>query len=244
MYVYNANIVQYSLTYVYSVNIIWVAIMIAVSRPYHHGDLRQVLLTAALTQIEAEGVASFSLRALARLAGVSAAAPYRHFDSKRTLLAALAQQGFEGLGQRLVLARDAETGPNERLLAIGLAYIEFAVSNPTNYHLMFGSVIDDFSEYNGLRTAADDGFSIVLELLRELIEAGGGGGLGLNILGGATWSAVHGIASLQISDMRTGLYQHEPLVSGEPGPIVSVEALRADTLGALRVLLSGLLVKG
>ncbi len=141
-----------------------------------------------------------------------------------------------------MLARDAETGPNERLLAIGLAYVEFAVANPTSYHLMFGSVIDDFSEYNGLRTAADDGFSIVLGLLRELVEAGGGGGLDLNILGGATWSVVHGIASLQISDMRTSLYQHEPLVSGEPGPIPSVEALRADTSGALRLLLSGLLV--
>ena len=123
---------QYSLTYVCSVNILWVASMTAGSRPYHHGDLRQVLLAAALTQIEAEGVASLSLRALARLAGVSAAAPYRHFDSKRTLLAALAQQGFEGLGRQLMLARDAETGPNERLLAIGLAYVEFAVANPTS----------------------------------------------------------------------------------------------------------------
>ncbi len=211
------------------------------SRPYHHGDLRQVLLAAALTQIEAEGMASLSLRALARFAGVSAAAPYRHFDSKRTLLAALAQQGFEGLRRRLILARDAETGPNERFLAIGLAYVEFAVDNPTSYHLMFGSVIDDFSEYSGLRAAADDSFSIVLGLLRELIEAGGGAGQDLDILGGATWSAVHGIASLQISDMRTAVYKHEPLVTGEPGPIPSVEALRANTQGALQLLLSGVL---
>lgn len=215
--------------------------MTSASRPYHHGDLRQVLLSAALTQIEAEGVASLSLRALARVAGVSAAAPYRHFDSKRTLLAALAQQGFEGLGQQLILARDAQSGPNDRFLAVALAYIEFAVVHPTSYHLMFGSVIDDFSEYQGLRVAADDTFGIVLGLLRDLVAAGGGGGLDLDTLGGAAWSAVHGIASLQISDMRTDVYQHEPLVAGEPGPIPSVEALRADTAGALRLLLSGLL---
>lgn len=215
--------------------------MTSASRPYHHGDLRQVLLAAALSQIEAEGMASLSLRALARLAGVSAAAPYRHFDSKRTLLAALAQQGFEGLGQRLILARDAKTGINERFLAISLAYVEFAVDNPTSYHLMFGSVIDDFSEYSGLRTAADDSFGIVVGLLRELIEAGGGGGLSLDILGGATWSAVHGIASLRISDTLTDVSHQEPAVQGEPGPITSVEALRADTSGALRLLLSGVL---
>lgn len=217
--------------------------MSASSRPYHHGDLRQVLLAAALQQIEAEGVASLSLRALARFAGVSAAAPYRHFDSKRTLLAALAQQGFEDLEQALVQARDAECNANDRFVATGMAYVNYAVENPTSYHLMFGSVIHDFSEYQGLRTAADASFDIVLGLLRELVAAGGGSGLSLDVLGGATWSAVHGIASLRISVMSTSLYSHEPLVAGEPGPIPSVEALRADTQGALRLLLSGLMVK-
>lgn len=216
--------------------------MSASSRPYHHGDLRQVLLATALQQIEAEGIASLSLRALARLAGVSAAAPYRHFDSKRTLLAALAQQGFEELEQDLIRARDAQSTSNDRFLATGLAYVNYAVENPTSYHLMFGSVIDDFSEYQGLRLAADSSFDIVLGLLRELVAAGVGGGLSLDALGGATWSAVHGIASLRISVMSTSLYQHEPLVAGEHGPIPSVEALRADTQGALRLLLSGLLV--
>lgn len=215
--------------------------MTGASRPYHHGDLRQVLLAAALSQIEAEGMASLSLRALARLAGVSAAAPYRHFDSKRTLLAALAQQGFEGLGQQLILARDAQTGSNERFLAVGLAYVEFAVANPTSYHLMFGSVIDDFSEYDGLRISAEDSFSVLLGLLRELIEAGGGGDLSLDVLGGATWSAVHGIASLRISNTLTEVDRHNSLAVGESGPITSVEALRADTSGALRLLLSGVL---
>lgn len=210
-------------------------------RPYHHGDLRQVLLVAALTQIESEGVASLSLRALARLAGVSAAAPYRHFDSKRTLLAALAQQGFEGLQQRLILARDAKTGPNERFLAVGLAYVEFAVENPTSYHLMFGSVIDDFSEYSDLRTAADDSFGIVLGLLGELMEVGGGGGQDLDVQGGATWAAVHGIASLRISDTLRAVDGNKPSATAEHGPIISVEALRADTSGALNLLLSGLL---
>lgn len=216
--------------------------MSALSRPYHHGDLHQALMVAALAQIEAEGVASLSLRALARVAGVSAAAPYRHFDSKRALLAALAQQGFEGLARRVVVTSDAQASPNERLLAISMTYVNFAIENPTSYHLMFGSVIDDFSEYEGLRNAADHSFSILLDLLRELVAHGGGGGLDLDTLGGVTWSAVHGIASLHISDMRMELYKHQPLVSGEHGPIPSVEALRADVEGALRLLLSGLMV--
>ena len=210
---------------------------------YHHGGLREALLSAALAKIEHDGLAQLSLRALARDIGVSPTAPYRHFDSKRGLLAALAQRGFESLAVELRSVIDPTQDVDQRLLALGIGYIEFAVVNPTSYHLMFGSVIDDFSEYQELQTSADGVFAILLRLLTELIADGGGGGLDLDTLGGTIWSAVHGVASLQISDLGRELYRHVPLPPNASGPIPSVEALRTDTEGALRLLLRGALLR-
>lgn len=208
---------------------------------YHHGDLRQVLLEAALEQIAAQGVAKLSLRSLAREAGVTATAPYRHFDSKRGLLAALAQRGFEELGARMAAALIRSQPLEARLLALGETYIDFATANPTTYHLMFGSVIDDFSEYEALQTAADESFAILSDLLQEVLDSGGGNGLDLDVLGGVTWSAMHGIASLVISGITADLYRHRPLPPTGSGPVRSVDALRRNSSAALATLLRGIL---
>lgn len=116
-------------------------------RGYHHGDLRETLLADALESIAEHGVEQLSLRALARRAGVSPTAPYRHFPSKRCLLAALMTRGFQRLEQAVRAGSDAADGdPYERLLGAGRGYLSFARDNPTAYDLMFSSVLDDFSE--------------------------------------------------------------------------------------------------
>ena len=78
---------------------------------YHHGNLRRVLLDSALAMVEKEGPHGVSLRAVARLAGVSPAAPYRHFSGKEGLLAAAAEEGFRALEQKMDSASQAPTGP-------------------------------------------------------------------------------------------------------------------------------------
>src|SRR5689334_23769031 len=94
----------------------------AESRPYHHGDLRRALVDAARRLLEAEGPTALSLRAVAREAGVSPAAPYHHFKDKAELLDAVAQEGWEMLEQFMAQAK-ANTQGRQQLTALGIAYV-------------------------------------------------------------------------------------------------------------------------
>ncbi|MFZ4895433.1 TetR/AcrR family transcriptional regulator [Plantibacter sp. Mn2098] len=111
-------------------------------QPYHHGNLRSTLLEAAAASIERDGVDALSLRQLARDAGVSHAAPSRHFRDKRALLDALAEDGFNRLADTLEHAVAGEaTTPREmrsRFDALASSYVSFALAQPTLLTLMFG----------------------------------------------------------------------------------------------------------
>ena len=110
---------------------------LAEARPYHHGDLRRALVEAGRRLLEAEGGSDLSLRAVAREAGVSPAAPYHHFRDKSELLDALALQGWDQLGEEMQAAlSEAEPGQN-RLVTLGVAYVRFCRMNPAIYRVMF-----------------------------------------------------------------------------------------------------------
>src|SRR5689334_19621575 len=102
-------------------------------RSYHHGDLHSALLLTAGKMLEKEGLEALTLREVARRAGVSHSAPYRHFAEREALLAALAAEGFERLGA--AQRKAAEAGG---LRAMGEAYVAFALENPQRFRLMFG----------------------------------------------------------------------------------------------------------
>lgn len=204
-------------------------------RSYHHGDLRETLLEAALADIQANGTERLSLRALARQAGVSATAPYRHFPSKRCLLAALITRGFRALGVAVTEARDrAGDDPEDQLLAAGLAYVAFARGNPTSYHLMFSTVVGDFSEYDELKEAAEAPYSVVLNIIEALLERPGAPQMSVAQAGGVLWAGVHGLSSLLLfgSDRKPA--------SGELTPLASLARLQQDPEAALRLLMRGL----
>src|SRR5712692_6190825 len=97
------------------------------TKRYHHGDLPRALLDAALRIVEMQGTAALTLRAAARLAGVSQAAPYRHFANKEAILAAVAEDGFRSLMAAMRHAVGAVgDSPLARLRAVGLGYVTFA----------------------------------------------------------------------------------------------------------------------
>src|SRR5947207_14518508 len=98
----------------------------AEARPYHHGDLRRALIDAARRILETEGPAALSLRAVAREAGVSPAAPYHHFKDKSQLLEAVAHEGWVALDVALSAARAQAPDRRERRTGLGVAYIRFA----------------------------------------------------------------------------------------------------------------------
>jgi AcrR family transcriptional regulator len=113
--------------------------------PYHHGDLKNALVSAAVKHIERHGQATFSLREAARDVGVSANAAYRHFDDKAALLLAASAHGFDLLGKHMLQAMVAsshecsdERASVRAFKAIGRAYIEFAAAKPALFQLMFG----------------------------------------------------------------------------------------------------------
>jgi AcrR family transcriptional regulator len=104
---------------------------------YHHGNLRAVLMAVAEDAVRGGGIATFSLRDAARQAGVTPGAVYKHFSSKGALLGALAAHGFDLLGQRVAEAQSI-ANHNDRLAAVGLAYVAFAADEPNLFSLMFG----------------------------------------------------------------------------------------------------------
>ena len=110
-------------------------------RPYHHGDLRRAIVTAALDILRETQSIEFSLRELARRAGVSHNAPYKHFADKRDLLAAVSAAGFEALVKRMGVEAKKSAPPRAQLIAMLRAYIRLGVENPALYKLMFGGYL-------------------------------------------------------------------------------------------------------
>ena len=106
---------------------------------YHHGDLRNALIQAALELIAAHGVEGFTLRDCAKQAGVSVAAPYRHFDDKDDLLAAVAADCIQRLGEAMDRAVEAagDADPLTVFRATGIAYVRFAVEHPAHFRVMY-----------------------------------------------------------------------------------------------------------
>jgi AcrR family transcriptional regulator len=109
--------------------------------PYHHGDLRRAIVRAALEILSETQSAEFSLRELARRAGVSHNAPYKHFADKRELLAAVSTAGFELLTRRMSNEIAKHSNARAQLFAILRAYIQHGEENPALYRLMFGGYL-------------------------------------------------------------------------------------------------------
>lgn len=111
-------------------------------RPYHHGDLQRAVVSAALEILSETQSTEFSLRELARRAGVSHNAPYKHFADKRDLLAAVSAAGFDLLAKSLSEASRGKSSARTRLMAMARSHVRHGVENPALYRLMFGGYLN------------------------------------------------------------------------------------------------------
>ena len=167
---------------------------------YHHGDLASALMDAAIKRIAQEGVDKLSLRAVARDLGVSQTAPYRHFNDKSHLLNVLAQQGFERLAQTSQDAADQYEGQTlPAIMALGMAYIQFAQQHPEHYRLMFGSkTYHECHDDHALHKSSLSSFSVVLEQASLGVARGDLIQQDPMLLARSCWAKVHGISMLLI----------------------------------------------
>lgn len=130
---------------------------LAERRGYHHGNLREALIEAAKRLIGERGPAGFTLSDAAKLAGVSPAAPYRHFKDRQALLREVAKQGFDALARRLKAATAVAPPGGEGFFAMGRAYLAFAREEPAFYAAMFNT--GQHEEHSG--AGEDPGFSML-----------------------------------------------------------------------------------
>ncbi len=184
-------------------------------RPYHHGDLRRALILAAERILEREGPQALSLRAVAREAGVSPAAPYHHFKDKSDLLNAIAEAGFEALGEAIKGAVAADT--EAKMHTMGVAYVKFARENPALYRVMY----DCSRAQDGMpdKTHGEGGGFHLVE--QAMIRAGidPSNQVDLKLWCISAWCSAHGVAEM------VGFAQFKPMIDELGGEDRFIEEL-------------------
>jgi AcrR family transcriptional regulator len=169
-------------------------------KSYHHGDLRLTLIAAAEEELAEKGLEAFSLRGCAKRAGVSHAAPAHHFKDADALLSALAAEGFDRLRVSMTTAMaGAQGGLEDKFVASGVGYVDFACANPALFHLMFGSRRPDH-EHPPLSDAGGSAFGVLTGNILAMTgrDYATDPAAGEDVI--AAWAMVHGLSELLIGD--------------------------------------------
>lgn len=144
------------------------------ARGYHHGDLRQALVTSGLALIEKDGAEALSVREVARRAGVSSAAPFRHFPSRIALMTAIAEEAMRRFHGEFVkaLEKAPKDDPLARFRAIGIAYLRWAFRNPTHFQILSDRTLFDFEGAGELRRQDQEIRAAMEEAVQAAIDRG------------------------------------------------------------------------
>lgn len=176
------------------------------ARPYHHGDLRQALVDAAIHILREEGPDGLTLRAVARAAGVSQAAPYRHFKDRRALVGAVAEDGFRRLGSAMAPRSSKKSSPpnaGEALRQLAVQYVRFAHAHPAEYRVMFGEELAPGAENPELRASSRAVFDLLSGGIaalqqRAIIRSGDPDTIAIG-----AWAMMHGLTMLSLDRHAT-----------------------------------------
>ena len=181
---------------------------------YHHGNLKEELISSACIICEANGHDHMSLRSIAKEANVSQTAPYRHFKTKESLLAEVSKRGFEELTDRMKLAisKGNIKSANDKFLEMGLAYLEFGLEKRKTYDLMHSPIIDKV-QFPELLNAAIGAFDELVQILTELYPGISKDALGKKCI--KFWAMMHGLVGLL--DMKI-----DPDVGSNAGDAMSI----------------------
>jgi AcrR family transcriptional regulator len=166
---------------------------------YHHGDLRQSLIQAAVRTIDRQGVEALTLRAVGAALGVSRTALYRHFADKDMLLAAVAAEGFRTLHAALVEAWEGARRGLDGFRAQGHAYVTFGTTHPAHYRVMFGGYVSRAAKGSDVEVAGAAAFGALLDALVHLQQQGLVRRDDPMLQARYVWGTVHGVAMLLVA---------------------------------------------
>lgn len=158
-------------------------------------DLRRRVLDASLALIDSAGLEAFSMREVARRAGVSHQAPYHYFADREAIMAAIVIEGFAQLREDLLAAGAGVADPRRRLTALGKAYLGFAMRQPAHFKLMFRSEWVDAEKHAQAGACAQDAFSVLSEVIAAIADGPDEQERTLLL---TAWSLAHGMATLAI----------------------------------------------
>ena len=168
------------------------------ARPYHHGDLRRVIIETAQEMLREEKGWQFTLREVARRAAVSHAAPYKHFPDKSALLYELATLGFCGLREEVFRAIERPLrSARAELVVTGKAYVNFGTANSSLYRLMFSADVDKLASPK-LKEAGANAFAVLLDVIERGQESGEFKKQPVRAQATASWALMHGYTMLAI----------------------------------------------
>jgi len=182
---------------------------------YHHGNLKEELISSACKICEADGHDNMSLRSIAKEANVSQTAPYRHFKTKESLLAEVSTRGFEDLTDKIKSASSKENveSAKDRFLEMGLAYLEFGLEKRKTYDLMHSPMIDKV-EFPELLETAQGAFDELVKILVELNPGIDEESLGQKCI--KHWAMMHGLVGL------LGDIEADPEIDSSAGSAIAV----------------------
>ena len=201
---------------------------------YHHGNLKEELISYACLMCERDGYTKLSIRSLAKESNVSQTAPYRHFKTKQDLYAAVATNGFNKLSKAMHVDSGKKV-TKKQLVEMAIKYIEFGLKNANTYDLMFGTAVGNFSAYPELLESANSSYdnfrSSFSKLANDSDEV-----IAFKCL--TLWSMVHGLVGIL---RKVQVIGDEPLMDQEAGPMSSAILIADNLEGYLDKALDGLI---
>ena len=164
---------------------------------YHHGDLKNALIKVGIQILSKEGLGGLSLRRVAKKAGVSHTAPYAHFADKQALIAAISTEGYHQLYKQLTAAVETNhVNPQNMLVEVGWAYVQFALKDPELFKVMFSGVIEQEKDYPDFREISQKNFQLLLGIIKTYQESGLLAPEPVDLVAVRLWSVVHGFIML------------------------------------------------
>ena len=202
-------------------------------KSYHHGNLKEELISYACTICERDGYTKLSIRSLAKESNVSQTAPYRHFKTKEEVYAAVAAEGFSKLYKAVFVESNKLTLKD--FIQSSKNYIDFGLQNANTYDLMFGTAVGDFSQYPELVETANKTFeSLVLNLSSFLKDKDE------DILAGKSitvWALLHGMVGI----LRKQSMTEDDAYAKEFGPMSTTRRISSDLPAYLERVLTGII---